>query len=93
MKLENNNKEEFDINQVKVDRTREGTIMEVLAILLLAVTWAIGLTKQPSLVPQVGIYWRSASSFPLSWSCFSLRAISQDSFQIHISFATCARFF
>ena len=48
MKLENKNKEEFDINQVKVDRTREGTIMEVLSILLLAVTWAIGLTKQPS---------------------------------------------
>ena len=48
MKLENQNKEEFDINQVKVDRTREGTIMEVLAFLLLAVTWVIGLTKHQS---------------------------------------------
>ena len=42
------NKEEFDIEQVKVGRTREGTIMEVLAILLLAVTWTIGLTKHQS---------------------------------------------
>ena len=42
------NKEKFNIEQVKVGRTREGTIMEVLAILLLAVTWIIGLTKHQS---------------------------------------------
>ena len=39
------NKENFNIKQVKVGRTREGTIMEALAILLLVVTWVIGLTK------------------------------------------------
>ena len=48
MKLENKNIEEFDIDQVKVDRTREGTIMEVLAFLLLAATWVIGLMKHQS---------------------------------------------
>ena len=42
------NKEKFNIEQVKVGRTREGTTMEVLAILLLAVTWIIGLTKHQS---------------------------------------------
>ena len=45
---QDNNKEEFDIEQIKVGRTREGTIMEVLAILLLAITWVIGLTKHQS---------------------------------------------
>jgi hypothetical protein len=39
------NKEKFNIEQVKVGRTREGTTIEVLASLLLAVTWIIGLTK------------------------------------------------
>lgn len=39
------NKEDFNIEQVKVGRTREGTIMEALAILLLVVMWVIGLTK------------------------------------------------
>lgn len=48
MNQDNKNKEEFDIEQVKVGRTREGTIMEVLAFLLLAVTWAVGLTKHQS---------------------------------------------
>ena len=48
MKLENKNIEEFDIDQVKVGRTREGTIMEVLAVLLLAATWVIGLMKHQS---------------------------------------------
>ncbi len=42
------NKEKFNIEQVKVGRTREGTTMEVLAGLLLAVTWIIGLTKHQS---------------------------------------------
>ena len=41
-------KEKFNIEQVKVGRTREGTTMEVLAGLLLAVTWIIGLTKHQS---------------------------------------------
>jgi hypothetical protein len=48
MKLENKNIEEFDIDQVKVDRTLEGTIMEALAVLLLAATWVIGLMKHQS---------------------------------------------
>ena len=42
------NKEKFNIEQVKVGRTREGTTMEVLAGLLLAVTWIIRLTKHQS---------------------------------------------
>ena len=42
------NKEKFNIEQVKVGRTREGTTMEVLTSLLLAVTWIIGLTKHQS---------------------------------------------
>ena len=48
MNQDNKKNEEFDIEQVKVGRTREGTIMEVLAFLLLAVTWAVGLTKHQS---------------------------------------------
>lgn len=43
--MNQDNKEKFNIEQVKVGRTLEGTIIEVLAVILLAIAWVIGLTK------------------------------------------------
>ena len=45
MKPTNNIQEEFDIKKVKVPRTKEGTIMEVIAVLLLIAAWTISLAK------------------------------------------------
>ena len=45
MKPTNNHQEEFDIEKVKVPRTKEGTIMEVIAVLLLIAAWTVSLTK------------------------------------------------
>ena len=45
MKPTNNIQEGFDIKKVKVPRTKEGTIMEVIAVLLLIAAWTISLAK------------------------------------------------
>lgn len=40
-----NEQEEFDIKQVKVHRTLEGTVIEALAAIMLVVTWIIALVN------------------------------------------------
>ena len=46
MKPTNNNEnEQFDIKKVKVPRTKESTIMEVIAVLLLIAAWTVSLAK------------------------------------------------
>lgn len=45
MKPTNNIQEGFDIKKVKVPRTKEGTIMEVIAVLLLIAAWTVSLAK------------------------------------------------
>lgn len=45
MKPTNKENEKFDINKVKVYRTLEGTIFEIVSILVLAVTWTIALVQ------------------------------------------------
>ena len=45
MKLEQNNQEEFNIKNVRVGRTREGTIMAAVTVMLLVVAWIIALAR------------------------------------------------
>ena len=45
MNKTNNQQEEFDINNVKVHRTIEGTIFEVVAAILVITTWIIALAR------------------------------------------------
>ena len=45
MKPTNNIQEGFDIKKVKVPRTKEGTIMEVITVLLLIAAWTVSLVK------------------------------------------------
>jgi hypothetical protein len=39
------NKNDFDLKKVKVDRTRESTILEAIVVLLLIAAWVIALVK------------------------------------------------
>ena len=43
--MTNKQQEDFDINNVKVHRTIEGTIFEVVAAILIITTWIIALAK------------------------------------------------
>lgn len=45
MKPTNNQQEQFDIKNVKVHRTIEGTIFEVVAAILVITTWIIALAR------------------------------------------------
>ena len=45
MKMTNKQQEDFDINNVKVYRTIEGTIFEVVAAILVIATWIIALAR------------------------------------------------
>jgi hypothetical protein len=45
MKLTNNNQGDFDINKIKVPRTREGFIMEAVAAMLLIGAWVVALAR------------------------------------------------
>ena len=56
MNKTNNQQEEFDINNVKVHRTIEGTIFEVVAAILVIATWIIALAR-PQFDGTVGEQW------------------------------------
>ena len=46
---QNKQQEEFDPTNVKVHRSREGTLFEVVSILMMAVTWVIALTRHQTI--------------------------------------------